>query len=56
MEDLSGSAGERAAQFALIASSEHETEWLARQLTLVLVAWGDDEARLAIQAEGREDF
>jgi hypothetical protein len=57
MDDLTGTSDERARQLAALESNGALTpEWVRRQLDLALSAWGDDEKRLDVDAEGREDY
>ena len=57
MNDLTGTADERMNQLEhLEASGELTTEWLRRQLDLVLAAWADDETTLDIEAESHTDY
>jgi hypothetical protein len=57
MDDLTGTAGERARQLVRLESEGKPTaEWMRRQLALILEAWEADEKTLDIDAEGREDF
>ncbi len=57
MDDLTGTADQRARQLAALEATESlSSEWLTRQLKLVLEAWEADETILDINAEGREDF
>ncbi|WP_308466580.1 hypothetical protein [Rathayibacter soli] len=57
MDDLTGAADERTRQLARFESEGPLTsDWLRRQLELVLEAWAADEKTLDIDAEGREDF
>jgi hypothetical protein len=57
MEDLVGTADERMQKLVeLDAAGVLSAEWLRDQLTLALLAWADDETRLRVDAEGREDF
>jgi hypothetical protein len=57
MDDLTGTAGERARQLIQLESDGPlPAEWLRRQLVLVLELWAADERTLDIEAEGHEDF
>ncbi|HEV7813423.1 MAG TPA: hypothetical protein VGO99_10660 [Leifsonia sp.] len=57
MDDLTGTAGERARQLIQLESDGPlPAEWLRRQLVLVLEVWAADERTLDIEAEGHEDF
>ena len=57
MDDLTGTSGERARQLAALESQGAlQPEWVRRQLDLALSAWSDDEKKLDVDAEGREDY
>ncbi len=57
MDDLTGTSDERARQLAALESQgELSPDWLRRQLGLALSAWKDDEKKLDVNAEGREDY
>jgi hypothetical protein len=57
MDDLTGNSAERARQLAALESQGSlPPDWVRRQLILVFSAWGDDEKKLDVDAEGREDY
>ena len=59
MDDLTGSSTERAHRLASLegeADAPLPPEWVRRQLGLALAAWAEDERKLDVDAEGREDF
>ncbi len=57
MDDLTGTADERARQLAsIVATSEPPGDWLLRQLELALAAWARDENELDIDVESKQDF
>ncbi len=57
MDDLTGTADERARQLAsIVATSEPLGDWLLRQLELALAAWARDENELDIDVESKQDF
>jgi hypothetical protein len=57
MDDLTGTADERMAQLErLDAIGELPADWLRRQLDLALEAWADDETKLDIEQESRNDY
>lgn len=57
MDDLTGTADERARQLAELAELEAlEREWLHRQLELTIAALAQAEDDLRVAAERREDY
>ena len=57
MDDLTGTSDERARRLAALdGEGSLPPDWLRRQLDLALSAWKEDEKKLDIDAEGREDF
>lgn len=56
LSELTGSADQRLAQLQRIDPRAHSVDWLRRQLTSALIAWGADETKLDIDEEARSDF
>ena len=57
MDDLTGTSDERARRLAALeGEGSLSPDWVRRQLDLALSAWKEDEKKLDIDAEGREDF
>jgi len=56
MDDLTGTAEERAARLASLGDEDVTTEWLRRQLRIALDALAAAERIIEVEAEGHEDF
>ncbi|MEJ3405053.1 hypothetical protein WDJ51_09940 [Rathayibacter sp. YIM 133350] len=57
MSDLTGGPDERTRQLAQRASEgELDAAWLRRQLDSALAAWGDDESKLDVEKDARQDY